>query len=100
MSELEISESAVTGVAVELRSVVDETRSGLASLDTSLNRLLGSNWTGQAGSAFGEMWTRWQGGAEDVVKGLEAMASALEQAAGSYGATDTEGGAAVGSAGM
>jgi len=100
VSELEVTEQVVAGVAAELRSVVDETRSGLTSLDGSLARLLGSNWTGQAGSAFGDVWTRWHEGAQDIVKGLEAMASALEQAAGGYGATDTEGGAAVESAGM
>jgi WXG100 family type VII secretion target len=100
MGELQVSESVVVGVAKSLRSVVDETKSGLASVDGELARLLGSGWTGQAGTAFGEVWTRWHEGAENVVKGLESMASALEQGAHGYGATDAAAGAAVESAGM
>jgi WXG100 family type VII secretion target len=100
MGELQVSESVVVGVAKSLRSVVDETKSGLASVDGELARLLGSGWTGQAGTAFGEVWTRWHEGAENVVKGLESMASALEQAAHGYGATDAAARAAVESAGM
>jgi WXG100 family type VII secretion target len=100
MGELQVSESVVSGVAKALRSAVDETNSGLTSVDGELARLLGSGWTGQAGSAFGEVWTRWHEGAENVVKGLESMASALEQAAQGYGGTDASGRAAVESAGM
>jgi WXG100 family type VII secretion target len=100
MSELQVSGSAVVGVAQELRTVVDETRSGLTGLDGDLGRLLGSGWTGEAASAFGDVWTRWHDGAQALVKGLETMASALEDAAQSYGATDAEGRAAVDSAGM
>ncbi|WP_193044282.1 WXG100 family type VII secretion target [Mycolicibacterium baixiangningiae] len=100
MSELRVSESMVIGVAEELRTVVDGTRSGLTSLDGELSRLLGSGWTGEAGSAFGEVWARWHEGAHNLVKGLETMASALEQAAHAYGSTDAEGRATVDSAGM
>jgi WXG100 family type VII secretion target len=100
MGELQVSESVVSGVAKSLRSVVDETNSGLIGVDGELTRLLGSGWTGQAGSAFGEVWTRWHEGAENVVKGLESMASALEQAVQGYGGTDAEAQAAVESAGM
>lgn len=80
--------------------VVDGTRSGLASLDGELSRLLGTGWTGEAASAFGDVWTRWHEGAENLVKGLGSMASALEQAAQSYGGTDAERRAAVDSAGL
>lgn len=100
MGDLEVSESVVSGVAKSLRSAVDETNSGLTAVDGELSRLLGSGWTGQASSAFGEVWTRWHDGAQNVVKGLESMASALEQAAQGYGMTDAEGGAAIDSAGM
>lgn len=100
VSELEVSESVVAGVAKELRSAVDATHSGLANLDGELAGLFGSGWTGQAGSAFGQVWTRWHEGAENVVKGLESMASALEQAAQGYGATDAEARSAVESAGL
>ncbi|MGE2715204.1 WXG100 family type VII secretion target [Mycolicibacterium litorale] len=100
MGELHVSESVVVGVAGELRAVVDETRSSLTHLDGELSRLLGAGWTGEAGSAFGEVWTRWHDGAQSLVKGLDSMASALEQAAEGYGSTDAEGRAAVDSAGM
>lgn len=100
MGALQVSESVVSGVAQELRTVVDETRSGLTSLDGELGRLLGSGWTGEAASAFGDVWTHWHEGAQSLVKGLETMASALEQAAHGYGSTDAAGRAAVDSTGM
>ncbi|BDX32214.1 hypothetical protein TUM20985_27610 [Mycobacterium antarcticum] len=100
MGELQVSEAVVAGVARELQSAVTETQSGVTSLDGELTRLLGSGWTGQAGSAFGEVWAAWHEGAENVVKGLEAMSSALEQAVQGYGTTDADARAAVESAGM
>ncbi|WP_172800529.1 WXG100 family type VII secretion target [Mycobacterium sp. IS-1496] len=100
MSELQVSESVVSGVAQELRTVVDNTRSGLNGLDGELGSLLGSGWTGEAASAFGDVWNRWHEGAQSLMKGLETMASALEQAAQSYGSIDANGQAAIDSAGM
>ncbi|WP_197415829.1 WXG100 family type VII secretion target [Mycobacterium sp. IS-1742] len=100
MSELHVSQSVVIRIAQELRTVVDDTRSGLAGLDDELGGLLGSGWTGEAASAFGDVWARWDEGAQSLVKGLEAMASALEEAGQSYGGTDAQGRAAVESAGI
>jgi ESAT-6 family protein len=100
VGELQVSESVVAGVASELRLVADETSSGLMTLDGEMGRLLGSGWTGEAGASFGEVWTRWHEGAESLVKGLESMASALEQAAQGYGSTDADGRSAVEAAGM
>jgi WXG100 family type VII secretion target len=65
-----------------------------------LSGLLGSGWTGQAGSAFGGVWQRWHEGAEELVRGLETMAGLLDEAAYGYHRTDTSGAAAVDSAGM
>ncbi len=78
----------------------EETRSGLSILDGQLSGLLGSGWTGQAGSAFGGVWQRWHEGAEEMVRGLETMAGLLDEAAHGYHRTDTSGAAAVDSAGM
>jgi WXG100 family type VII secretion target len=100
MGDLQVSESVVAGVAKSLRGVADDTKSDLAGLDGELSRLLGAGWTGQAGSAFDKVWAHWHEGANNVVKGLEAMASALEEAAHSYGETDASGEAAISSAGM
>lgn len=100
MGDLQVAESVVAGVAKSLRAVADDTKSDLAGLDGELSRLLGAGWTGQAGSAFDKVWAQWHEGANNVVKGLEAMASALEEAAHSYGATDAAGEAAINSAGM
>lgn len=99
MSELHVSEALITRVAQEVRALADAANSDLASLDSDLTELLGSGWTGAASSAFGEVWTRWKEGAENVLSGLTSMASALEQAAQQYRATDTSAGAAVDAAG-
>jgi WXG100 family type VII secretion target len=83
-----------------LRAVAEETRSGLSSLDGQLSALLGSGWSGQAGSAFGGVWQRWHQGAEDLLRGLDTMAGLLDEAAHGYHQTDSSGGAAIDSAGM
>lgn len=96
MGELQVTEAALQAVAQEVRAVVDETRSGLTTLDG----LLGSGWTGQAGSAFGDVWQRWHDGAENMLRGLDTMAGLLDEAAQGYHSTDTGGASAVDSAGM
>ncbi len=99
MGELRVTEVQVLSVAGDLRAVVEETRSGVSSLDGQLSGLLGSGWTGEAGSAFGGVWQRWHEGAEELVRGLDNMAAALEEAAQGY-QTDTDGSASVNSAAL
>lgn len=99
MGDLQVTEAQVVSVAADLRTVAEETRTGLSSLDGRLSSLLGSGWKGQAGSAFGDVWQRWHGGAEQLVQGLDTMAGLLEQAAHGYHQTDTAGGAAIDSSG-
>jgi WXG100 family type VII secretion target len=97
---LQVAEARVLSVAGDLRAVVQQARTGLSALDGQLSGLLGSGWTGQAGSAFGSVWQRWHEGAEELVRGLDAMAGLLEEAAHSYGSTDVAGGVAIISSGM
>jgi WXG100 family type VII secretion target len=100
VGELQVTAAALQAVAQEVNAVADETRSGLTTLDGQLQGLLGSGWTGQAGTAFGDVWHRWHEGAENMLRGLDTMAGLLEEAAQGYYATDTGGAAAVDSAGM
>jgi WXG100 family type VII secretion target len=100
LGELQIPEAALQAVAQEVRAVVDETRSGLTTLDGQLHGLLGSGWTGQAGSAFGDVWQRWHDGAENMMRGLDTMAGLLDEATQGYHSTDTGGASAVDSARM
>lgn len=100
MSELRVTDSQLISVAGDLRAVAQETRSRLSGLDGRLSGLLGSEWTGQAGSAFGDVWKRWHEGADKLLQGLDRMADLLDEAAHGYQQTDTSGGAAIDSAGM
>ena len=100
MGDLQVSEAQLTSVAGDLRAVVEQTRSDLWSLDGELAGLLGSGWTGQAGSAFDGIWQRWHEGASNLIQGLDTMAGLLEQAAQGYQQTDGAGAAAVSSADM
>jgi WXG100 family type VII secretion target len=100
VGDLQVSEAVVAAVAGDLRAVVEETRSGVSSLDSHLSGLLGSGWTGEAGSAFGDVWQRWHEGAAELVRGLDNMAAASEEAAQGYHQTDTDGSASVNSAGL
>ena len=100
MGDLQVTEAQVVSVAGDLRTVVEETRSGLSSLDAQLSSLLGSGWKGQAGSAFGDVWQWWHEGAEQLEQGLATIAGLLEEAAHGYHQTDSAGGAAIDSSGM
>jgi ESAT-6 family protein len=100
LGELRVTPEQLVSVAGDLRTVVEETRTGLSTLDNQLSGLLGTGWTGQAGSAFGDVWQKWHHGAAELVKGLDTMAGLLEQAAQGYGGTDAAGGAAIDSSGM
>jgi WXG100 family type VII secretion target len=100
LGELQVDPAHVASVAGDLRAVVEETRTGLSTLDGQLSGLLGAGWTGQAGSAFGDVWQRWHEGAAELVKGLDTMAGLLEEAAHSYHQTDMTGGAAIDGSGM
>jgi WXG100 family type VII secretion target len=100
LGDLQVTEAQVVSVAGDLRTAVEETRSGPSSLDGQPSGLLGSGWTGQAGSAFGDVWQRWHEGASDLVRGLDTMAGLLEDAAQSYQQTDAAGGAAIDGSGM
>ena len=100
MGELQVTEAQLTSVAADLRAIVEETQAGLSGLDDQLSGLLGSGWTGEAGSAFDGVWKRWHEGAEQLVRGLDTMAGLLDEAAHGYGQTDASGGAAIDSAGM
>jgi WXG100 family type VII secretion target len=100
VGELQVTGAALQAVAQEVRAVVDESRSGLTALDGQLHGLLGSGWTGHAGSAFGDVWQRWHDGAENMLRGLDAMTGLLDDAAHSYHSTDAGGAAVVDSAGM
>jgi WXG100 family type VII secretion target len=100
LGDLQITEAQLVAVAGELRSVVEETRTGFSTLDGQLSGLLGSGWTGKAGSAFGDVWQRWQEGASELVRGLDTMAGLLETAARSYQQTDAAGGAVIDGSGM
>jgi WXG100 family type VII secretion target len=100
VTELQVTEAALQAVAQEVRAVADTTRSDLTTLDGQLHGLLGSGWTGQAGSAFGDVWQRWHDGTENLLRGLDAMTVALEEAAQGYRSTDADGAGAVDSAGM
>jgi WXG100 family type VII secretion target len=100
VSELHVTATQVTSVAIDLRAVVEETQTGLSTLDSQLSDLLGSGWTGQAGTMFGDVWQRWHEGAWELVRGLDAMAGLLDDAAQSYQHTDVSGGTAIDSAGM
>ena len=100
MTERQVTEAALQAVAQEVRAVVEETRAGLTTLDGQLNGLLGSGWTGHAGSAFGDVRQRLHDGAENMLRGLDTMTGLLEEAAQSYHSTDAGGAAAVDSAAM
>jgi WXG100 family type VII secretion target len=100
LGELQVTGTHVVAVAEDLRAVAEQTRSGLSNIDGQVADLLGSGWTGQAGSAFSGVWQRWHAGAEELVRGLDTMAGLLEEATQSYQGADAAGGAAIDSSGM
>lgn len=100
MSDLGVTTSALAGVAGELDSVADGLRTGLGSLDGEVSALLGSGWSGEAASAYDDVWREWHDGAQRVVEGLMRMSALLQDAAQRYDATDASGAANISGAGL
>jgi len=100
MSDLHVTSSVLTSVAVELESVAQGVRTGLGSLDGEVSGMLGPGWSGEAASAYDAVWREWHAGAQQVVEGLTAMSGLLQEAAHGYEAADAAGASRVAGSGL
>jgi WXG100 family type VII secretion target len=100
VANLGVQTSALVAVAGELNSVAEGLRSGVTSLDSEVNGLLGSGWSGEAASAYSGVWQEWHEGAHRVVEGLATMSALLQEAASRYSTTDGSGATGISGAGL
>jgi WXG100 family type VII secretion target len=100
MSELQVTPEAITHAATELRTIAEELRAGMASLDDEVNTVVGGSWSGAASSAFGSVWREWHEGAAHIVEGLTMMSGLLDEAAPKYIGSDGAGASAIDSTGL
>jgi WXG100 family type VII secretion target len=91
VSDLQVTPAALAAAAGELESVAGGLRAGLGSLDGEVSGLLGSGWSGEAGSAYSGVWQEWHGGARQVAEGLTTMSGLIQDAAQRYSTTDVAG---------
>jgi WXG100 family type VII secretion target len=100
MSELAVTPAALIHAAAELRSIAEEIRVGISSLDDEVNTVVGGSWSGAASSAFGSVWREWHEGAALVMEGLTTMSGLLDEAAPTYSSSDGAGAAAIDDVGL
>lgn len=94
---VEVVVSELHSAAARLRDAGQRLQDGLSSVDLETSQLLGSGWTGDAASAFGNAWEQWHSGAGQVVRGLQTMADLLTVAGKEYAKTDQQAAGAVSS---
>lgn len=100
MSRLQVSTTELVAVSNELDTLAQALRSGLGSLDADISEALGAGWSGDAATAYGEVWRDWHEGAAQVIEGLNRMSSLLQDAAERYSATDVASGDGISGAGL
>lgn len=94
---VEVVTSELHVAADRLRSSGQRLQDGLSAVDLETGNLLGSGWKGEAATAFEKYWDQWHTGAGQVVRALQSMSDALDEAARTYAAQDEEAGGALGS---
>ncbi|WP_082022986.1 WXG100 family type VII secretion target [Mycolicibacterium setense] len=97
---VEVVVSELNLAATRLEAAGQRLQDGLSSVDLETQQLLGSGWKGDAASAFGKAWEQWNGGAGQVVRGLQTMAQLLTVAGKEYAKTDQQSAGAIGSSGQ
>lgn len=100
MSGLRVTPEVLSHVSAEFDAAAQQLRDSLGSLDAEVNQMLGSNWTGNAASAYNAVWREWHEGSAKVLQGLMAMSDLLKSAAEGYSRTDQAGGSTIADSGM
>jgi WXG100 family type VII secretion target len=89
-------EPAVLVVSCEALSAASEhLLAQLKSLDGTVTSML-ATWKGTSGGAYSDVWTKWQQGADEVEKGLAAMAHLLGEAGKGYDEQEQASGESLG----
>ena len=92
---VEVVTSELHVAAGRLRASAQRLQDGLSSVDLETSNLLSSGWKGEAATAFGKYWDQWHNGAGQVVRALQTMSDALDEAGRVYAAQDEEAGRAL-----
>ena len=92
---VEVVTSELHVAADRLRASAQRLQDGLSSVDLETSNLLSSGWKGEAATAFGKYWDQWHNGAGQVVRALQTMSDALDEAGRVYAAQDEEAGRAL-----
>jgi WXG100 family type VII secretion target len=86
--DLSVDVDAVIDASIRVSNTADELSGKLDSLDGVAGGLLGSGWTGEAGSSYREAYDLFHQGAKEVHEGLGKMHEALADAAREYAAQE------------
>lgn len=100
LSRLQVSTSELVAVSSELDTLAQQLRSGLGTLDADISDVLGAGWSGDAATAYGQVWRDWHEEAAQVIEGLTRMSGLLQDAAERYSATDVSSGEDISGAGV
>ncbi|AMO07910.1 MULTISPECIES: WXG100 family type VII secretion target [Mycobacteriaceae] len=92
---VEVITSELHVAAGRLRASAQRLQDGLSSVDLETGNLLSSGWKGEAATAFEKYWDQWHNGAGQVVRALQTMSDALDEAGRVYAAQDEEAGRAL-----
>lgn len=89
MSGFGVTTSELNAAQVYVSDVAEEIRTGLTSLASDVEELLGGGWQGTAATAFAAGWQDWRTGSDDILDALSRMAQLLMVTARTYDGSDT-----------
>jgi WXG100 family type VII secretion target len=89
LSGFGVTTSELNAAQVYVSDVAEEIRTGLTSLASDVEELLGGGWQGTAATAFAAGWQDWRTGSDDILDALSRMAQLLMVTARTYDGSDT-----------
>ncbi|AMM19825.1 hypothetical protein AX769_06235 [Frondihabitans sp. PAMC 28766] len=90
MADCRVSPAELSAASAEIAASIAELDGRLDQAHAVKTTLVGSAWSGDAASVFGEGVTEWQEGAATVREALSGIARLLEQASVTYETTDDD----------
>ena len=95
MSSISTTNQSFDRATGYLREAAGTLHHDQAAIDDRVRTFVEAGWTGIAATAFVEAWGEWKAAADDVEKGLAAMAQLIEAAQKDFNVQDDSSQAAL-----
>lgn len=95
---LNVDPALLAGACEALSGAAERLLNELNSLDGAASGML-AGWQGGSGGAYGQAWTQWLSGAQEVESALSTMSRLLGEAGRAYGQGEQQSASGLGEVG-